>query len=156
MSSVLLIAAIIVGADNVDSNQAEPRGFHEIADDIHDALQAEARADDLSQRSLAVKKMAAIYEAILKDPRLENSDTLKKYKAKLWSRMTHIKAELQRQVDRELGTRDRGVSRQEELAMKQATASLAAQVGIMNYTMGGPSHVLAATGGNFGGRARPD
>ena len=139
-------------ARSSDPGPAEPRSFAEIDDDIREALRAEATADNVRDRGDAIHRMAQIYREILEDPRLATSDTLKKYKAKLWSRMTRVKEDLQRQIDREDARRD-----PEQLAaVEAASRSLADQMSLMNYTMGGPAYVFEQSGGAMGGGAVTD
>lgn len=135
---------------------ATPRRYNEINADIREVLRAEALADTTQERAPAIRKMTVLYRELLKDPRLEASGTLKKYKAKLWSRMTHIKTDLERQLEREAKEAKRGKTDEDLLAVQIATRSLADQMSLMNYTMGGPSYVLQHSGGAFGGAARYD
>lgn len=136
--------------------QARRRPFNEIDTDIRDALRAEALAETDRQRSEAVHRIVDIYQELRKDPRLGTSNTLKKYKAKLWSRMTRVKRDLERRLDREARSAKQGGDREELQAIEQATRNLATQMSMMNYTMGGPSYVLERSGGAFGGRASFD
>ena len=77
---------------------------------------------------------------------------LKSDKAKLWSRMTRIKRELEQRVARQSGEAPgRAPSEAESQAIQEAAASLATQMGYSNYTLGGPSYVLAHSGAAFGG-----
>jgi len=164
MSGLLILLALnAVSADVPDggkptpsAERAVPRRYSEINADIREVLRAEALADTTQERAPAVRKMAALYRELLKDPRLETSDTLKKYKAKLWSRMTHIKTDLERQLEREAKKAKRGKTDEDLLAVRTATRSLAEQASLMNYTMGGPSYVLQHSGGAFGGGATYD
>ena len=164
MSSLLLLTGLLAVIGDVSGTAAtkptdetvQPRRFHEIDADIGDALRAESAAKTDKQRSEAVHKMVAIYRELKKDPRLETSDTLKKYKAKLWSRMTRVKQDLERRLARESRLAERGGNREELQAIEQATQNLASQMSMMNYTMGGPSYVLEQSGGAFGGGASFD
>ena len=160
---VILVAFSVVSAEVSDSGTQAPsaeraahRRYNEINADIHEALRAEALADSTEERAPAIRKMAALYRELAKDPRLETSDTLKKYKAKLWSRMTRVKTDLERQLEREAKKAKRGKTDEDLLAVQTATRSLAEQMSLMNYTMGGPSYVLQHSGGASGGGARYD
>jgi len=164
MSGLLVLLALgAVSVDVPDSGvqtpsgeRAEPRRYNEINADIRQVLRAEALADTVQERAPSIRKMATLYRELVKDPRLETSDTLKKYKAKLWSRMTHIKTDLERQIERDAKKAKRGKRDEDLLAVQTATRSLAEQMSLMNYTMGGPSYVLQHSGGAFGGGARYD
>ena len=68
-----------------------------------EALRSEARAQTAETRADAVRKMCDVYRELASDSRLETSDELKSYKAKLWSRMTRIKRELEQRVARQAG-----------------------------------------------------
>ena len=101
--------------------------------------------------------MSDLYREILADPRLPVSDTLKSYKAKLWSRLTRIQRELERAAEREaVAADDQGADRESLLAIRQAAGELASEVSLMNYTLGGPSYVLEQGGGAFGGGTMED
>jgi len=164
MSNLLIAMTLSVAMGDVsgiessrsNDQQIQPRRFHEIDSGIRSALRAEALAETDRQRAEAVHKMVAIYEELKRDPRLGTSDTLKKYKAKLWSRMMRVKQDLERKLDREARSAKRGADPEEFHAIEQATRNLATQMSMMNYTMGGPSYVLEKSGGAFGGRAAFD
>ncbi len=96
--------------------------------------------------------MCDLYGELAADPRLEGSDVLKGYKAKVWSRLTRIQRELEQRVARESGgSSGRKPSEAETQAIREATASLASQMSYSGSTMGGPSYVLAHSGAAFGG-----
>ena len=161
--TAIMLAAVALSAD-VDSGagaattgeSALPRRYHEINNDIREVLRIESRARTREERAKAVRKMCELYEELTHDPRLETSGTLTAYKAKLWSRMTRIKEDLQRQLARE-AKKSRGDATEAELAaLGEVTSSMAAQMDYMNYTMGGPSYVFSQSGGAFGGGAVRD
>ena len=159
MATWLLLA--ILSAAGADSSAADvvtpsapdfkPRPYHQYERVIDDALRAEARAKDQHERAEAVRRLAALYREVLRDPRLETSDTLKGYKAKLWSRLNRVKNDLQRKLDREAKLAKQREPDADTQALQQATQSLADQLNTMNYTMGGPAYVLTQTGGAWGG-----
>lgn len=154
MSAMLLLVAAVVGSEQAAAanEDAEVRRYAEINDSMRNALRAEATAEDLGQRAVAVRQLTALYREILQDPRLETSDTLKSYKAKIWSRLTRIKADLQRTIDRNESEQRQQGPEIDAVALKQATQSLAAQMSLMNYTLGGPANVLSHSRASFGGR----
>ncbi len=161
-SLVILVVFSALSADpssaagRAEDAAAEPRRFAEIDEDIRDALRAEATAENPREQSEAVHRMAEVYREILEDPRLPASDTLKKYKAKLWSRMTRVKEQLQRRQAREDRQQDSETGHAQRAALEAASRSLADQVSTMNYTMGGPSYVFEQGGGALGGGAVND
>ena len=109
MSGLVVFVALAVAAADTSNvadqrpnvKTVEPRRYSEINADIRDALRDEALAETMQERASAIRQVALLYRELVKDPRLETSDTLKKYKAKLWSRMTHVKKDLQQQLDRD-------------------------------------------------------
>lgn len=134
-----------------------PRRYHEIEHDLTEALRAETRAKTPEARAAAVRRMCQLYGELAADPRLEASDVLKSYKAKLWSRMTRIKRELEQRLARQSGgLPGRAPSEAESQAIQEAATSLASQVDYSNYTLGGPSYVLAHSGAAFGGGSASD
>lgn len=159
-----LMFALVVAMASADSGSTAgataavaPRRYHEIERDISEALRSEARAQEPQTRAEAVRTMCAVYRELATDPRLATSDELKSYKAKLWSRLTRIKRELEQRVARQTGTRPgRGPSEAESQAIQDAATSLAAQMSYSNYTLGGPAYVLSHSGAAFGGGAVND
>ena len=153
----LALGLVVMAAEAGSTPAASPsavalRRYHEIERDMSEALRSEALAPTPEARSAAVRKMCDLYRELASDPRLESSDTLKSDKAKLWSRMTRIKRELQQRVARQSGeAAGRAPSEAESQAIQEATVSLAAQMSYSNYTLGGPSYVLAHSGAAFGG-----
>jgi hypothetical protein len=161
MSSLVILLTLASWSADADVAAAtaeaeQPRRYHEINNDIRDALRTEALAEGEHQRAAAVRKMCDLYRELAEDPRLESSDTLKSYKAKLWSRMTRVKRDLQRQLAREGKSVQLPEDEAEEEAIKAATRSLASQMSYLSYTMGGPTYVLEQTGGAFGGGTAND
>ena len=162
MSTLMLALVVAVtSADGVNaagsSPAVAPRRYHEIERDISDALRSEARAQEPQAQAEAVRKMCILYRELAIDPRLATSDELKSYKAKVWSRLTRIKRELEQRVARQSGNRSgRGPSEAESQAIQDAATSLAAQMSYSNYTLGGPAYVLSHSGAAFGGGAVND
>jgi hypothetical protein len=164
MSSFLVLwAAVGWGAEIPDGlgkpsseRIAQQRRFDEYCSAIDEVLRSEALARDQHERGAAIRRMTALYGDLRRDPRLATSDTLKSYKAKLWSRMTRVKKDLQRQLDRETKLANQTGDAAEARAIQEATRSLADQVGLMNYTMGGPGYVFTQTSGAMGGGTMED
>ena len=138
------------------------RRYHEIERDMTEALRSEVRAATPEARTIAVRMMCEVYRELVTDPRLETSETLKSYRAKLWSRMTRIQRELEQRQARQAreapgrapGTVESPTT--ESQAMRDAAASLAEQLTLSHYTLGGPGYVLAHSGGARGGAAVQD
>jgi hypothetical protein len=158
--NVVLLLIVALSADVTEhpaggspsaASAAAPRRYHEINQDIRDVLRAEVRAGTQQERAEAIKRMCALHEELAADPRLEASPTLKSYKAKLWSRMTRIQSELERQLpDADSGAGGRDA--QADLASLAAVAdSMADHVSYLNDTLGGPSYVFSQSGGALGG-----
>ena len=128
------------GAATAAAPAVAPRHYHEIENDMTEALRAESRAKTPQTRADAVRKMCALYGELTADSRLEASDVLKGYRAKLWSRMTRIKRELEQRLARQSGgSPGRAPSETESQAIQDAATSLASQVNYSNYALGGPS-----------------
>ena len=151
MANLLFLLAVTVSTAEEPQDWTQPRKFHEINQDIRDAIRKEARAENPRQREYAIRQMAALYRELAEDPRVETSDTLKSYKAKVWSRLTRIRDELKKRQKREQRLNKTKVSQEEQLVLQKASESLAEQVSLMNYSLGGPSQVLSQTGGALGG-----
>ncbi|HJN10715.1 MAG TPA: hypothetical protein QF564_18660 [Pirellulaceae bacterium] len=162
---VLLILAAI-GVDETSqqastSQPAETRKFHEINADLRALFRREVQATSDADRATAIFEMTELYQEIRRDPRLDNSDTLTTYKAKLWSRLTRIKADINKHISR--AQRRRGPVKQAlpELSERDlADASLAAastsgHLAMAGSAMGGPASVFSQ-GSARGGRAIPD
>ncbi|MCH5377314.1 MAG: hypothetical protein JJ992_25410 [Planctomycetes bacterium] len=154
----LLSAALPADADSSasigradDSAAAAPRRYHEINNDIRDALRAEAHARTQDERAAAIKKMCELHDELAHDPRLQLSGTLKSYKAKLWSRMTRVKKDLERHLPESAEPSDTELGNTDLAAMAQVTSIMAEQVGYLHSTMGGPSYVFSQSGGTLGG-----
>jgi len=139
----------------------ELRKFYDISQDVRAVIRDEARAESNEEKAAAIHRMASLYLEIKRDPRLGTSDSLKSYKAKLWSRMTSIKKRLIREFD--LPSRPalrRGARRAPSLAggspkatrkpnsevdelANEITGSLADQLGVVGGSMGGPAQVYS-------------
>ncbi len=146
-----------VGVDTASAPAVAPRRYHQIESDLSAALRAETHAKTPEERAAAVRKMCDLYGELTADPRLEASDVLKSYRAKLWSRMTRIKRALEQRLARQSGgAPGRAPSQAETQAIQDAATSLASQMSYSSSTLGGPSYVLAHSGAAFGGGAVTD
>ncbi len=132
-----------------------PRRLADINRSMQEAIRAEAAAETDIERLDAVRQMADVYREILADPRMPTSETLKSYRARLWSRMTRIQRETQRRLQRELRQREEH-STNEPPVLELAVRSLSDQITLMNYSTGGPSYVFQESGAPMGGGAVQD
>jgi len=161
MSSLLLVAVLMTapGENASQSGQAkqisEPRPFHEISEDINDLIKREATAKTDSARVAAIEEMSVVYRELKRDPRLSESPTLQRYKIKLWSRLSKIKRDLEREIARQERRaalrRDEPIPDMQQVVYEQAGQSLATQMALASYSLGGPAEIVARTGGGFGG-----
>lgn len=128
--------------------------FHEYEQSIRAALKQESQSDSPALRAGAVRELCAIHERIVRDSRYATSDVLKEYRNRIWSRLTKVKGELERQLSRDPANRER-LSRAALLAAAdEASVSRAVSLGESLAThdaaQGGPSSWVA-----FGGGAVP-
>lgn len=159
MTTMLVLFVLAVGSEATETKaapaatEAKLRPYHEYDKAIDEALRTEVRAANQHERAEAIRRITGLYRELLRDPRLENSDTLKGFKATLWSRLNRVKGDLKRQLERDAKLAKREPETQ---AAQQAARSLSDQVSMMNYTMGGPGYVLSQTGGALGGGMMED
>src|SRR4051812_24703415 len=99
MASWLLILAAAVGGDERASGSLE-RAFHEYQQQISELLKRESQSRNESARASAVRAMCELHGEIVHDSRYANSDVLKEYRGRLWSRLTKVKAELKTNLAR--------------------------------------------------------
>jgi hypothetical protein len=163
MSWLLLSIVVLSGQSDAsaggelrDAAEATPRRLADINRLMLEAIQADANAQTDSQRLDAVRQMAQVYREILDDPRFASSDTLKSYRARLWSRMTRIKQDAERRLARSERQQADALDLQQQQALEAATRSLSEQMTLMSHTMGGPSYVFQQGGGAMGGAAVQD
>lgn len=97
MSDRFLVGFIACALLAGGSATAQERAYHEIDQDIREAMRQEARAKSLGERYAPTLHMTRLYRELLSDPRLAGSPTLRKYKARLWRRLVDIEHELERQ-----------------------------------------------------------
>jgi len=161
---LLILAATGVEEKSLQASTAQPaetRKFHEINADLRVLFRREIQAASDADRATAIFEMTELYQEIRRDPRLDSSDTLTTYKAKLWSRLTWIKADINKHIAR--AQRRRGLVKQalpELSEHDQANASLSAastsgHLAMAGSAMGGPASVFNQ-GSARGGRAVPD
>src|SRR5262245_9790000 len=102
-SWILVLAAVLSNeqanhAANESSAAKIERGFHEFQQQISELLKRESQAKDPATRAAVVRAMCELHGEIVHDSRYANSDVLKEYRGRLWSRLTKIKAELKQQL----------------------------------------------------------
>jgi hypothetical protein len=147
MATFGLLLAAVLAADAV-----RERPLHEIQNQLSDALRREAAANDPSAKAAAIRALCQLHGEIVHDERYATSDKLKEYRARLWSRLTKIKAELKQQLAKG-GKADKDaleaaalLAAADPLAVAAAD-SLAASLALLDQTQGGPGYLLALGGG---------
>lgn len=153
MSTVILAAALIWTAE---ADATELKGFHEYSQQVRDTLRREATAESPGRRAAAVRRLAELYREVSFDPRLETSDTLKQLRIKLWSRLTAIKRDLERQIARSTNASPPAPLAGDDRLLEDddaAAEALAARMALMAYSLDGPGVVAAANETAFGGGA---
>jgi hypothetical protein len=165
MYALSLICALVLGADGPvqdSAPQAEGRRFHEIGRDISAAMQREAAAKDLVERTAAVKQLTDLFTEVDRDARTPTSPTLLEYRGRVRSRLVNVQTELKHKLAREYKrAKAKGQYANDTPADLLALAAnaeqrelaqhVAAQVSLASYSMGGPARVFESAGGAFGG-----
>jgi hypothetical protein len=149
------MASFILAAVLAAAPEGELKGYHVYQEELREALRREATAPSPGRRAAAVRDLAALYEEISSDPRLATSDTLTEMRAKLWSRLTSIKRDLERQIAR--AANPTRAARPLQAASpgdeeNEAAQALAARLARITYSLDGPG-TLAAGNEAFGGGA---
>lgn len=166
---LLLLAAGGTDESSLQATTPPPvmRKFHEINSDLRALFRRESQAASDADRATAIYEMTELYQEIRRDPRLELSETLTGYKAKLWSRLTRIKADINKHISRAerlqgIGTSKStsladlsGLSERDQEAASLAAASTSGHLGMAGSAMGGPASVFSQ-GSARGGRPIPD
>ena len=113
----VVVMSDMPASDAADRSQAQLRPFHEIERELRETMLRESQAKNVAARVGAIVDLTLLYRDLVQDMRLETSDTLKGYKAKLWSRLKRIERELERELARGGGRpRDKQHSPAESLA----------------------------------------
>ena len=156
---ILILAA--VGADESPrqsntSQPAETRKFHEINADLRALFRREFQAKSKADRTAAIVEMTELYQEIRRDPRLDTSETLTTYKTKLWSRLTRIKADINKHISRDRRKRGRApqtlsqLSDGEQADASPVVASTSCHLALVGSALGGPASVFSQSGGRGG------
>lgn len=129
--------------------------FHEFQRQISDLLKREAQAKTSAARAPVIRALCDLHSQIVHDERYTTSDVLKEYRARLWSRLNKVKAEIKQDLARDArGNRERladiAALEAADPAAVAASESLATSLAFLDQTQIGPS--LA---GAFGGGALP-
>ena len=156
-----ILLALLSGPAQPDSLWAADaemtrRPFHEIHRDVRALLRREATARTKPERAAAVVRLTQIYTEIRLDPRLETSDTLKEYKARLWGRLTKVKDDIRRDLSRQQRHRGRSANSTGDNQANAVAKSLVDTLVLVGGSSGGPAKLLSQVDGSFGGGAIPD
>lgn len=149
LASALLLAAegpSSAAFDAENNSQANPNKARLIAHierDMSAALRREAGAQP-ADRAAAIQRLCELHAEMVSDSRYSTSDALKSYRAKVWSRLTRIKQQLQREIARESGKPAPDQASEEPLRM--LAASLASTLSLADQAAGGPGGLLARGG----------
>jgi hypothetical protein len=145
-----LLVAFVLSAAPADAASVErpagTRGYHQIAKDMREIMKREALAKSKPDKAAALCELCALYREVVRDPRLPLSDTLKEYKTTMYGRLTRSVTEIKGHLAREKrnapknkkGSENSGV-----LASPEASLSMASQLALMSYSMGGPAKLFA-------------
>lgn len=129
---------------------ASDRAFHEFHQQITELLKRESQTKDQSARAAAVRAICALHGEIVHDSRYSNSDVLKEYRGRLWSRLTKVKAELKQQLARNKSNKESldnlATLESADSASVAAAESLATSLSLLDQIQSGPGPLLA-----FGG-----
>jgi hypothetical protein len=170
MTAVLLVAAALVGQSGGSGFQdsasivrsranSSERVFADYSRELSDLLRREATAKEPAARAAAVRGLCELHRQIVGDSRYSTSDTLKEYRAKVWSRLTAVKKELKREFGKEASHRqtldDVAVLEQADAISAIAADSLAASLSLAEQSQGGAGSLLSGGSGTgaFGGPA---
>jgi hypothetical protein len=124
--------------------------FHEYQHGISELLKRESQAKTERDRAAAVVAICQLHAEIVQDSRYSESDVLKEYRSRLWSRLIKIKAELKAQLARDRTLRGAldtlQVLEMANLGSVAAADALAATLSLAGEIQGGPAPLLALGG----------
>jgi hypothetical protein len=155
--TICMLCVLLGSAPDAEANAA-PRPLFEINRNISALFQREARAATPQERAAATFEMTRLYRDILEDPRYDTSPSLQEYRARLWSRLTRIKKEIQARI-RAAGGTDRGAGELDDaqwLAAAQLSQSVGDQLALVGAALGGPAGVFSQVGAPGGAALPPD
>ena len=152
-----LLVAFVLSAAPADAASVErpagTRGYHEIAKDMREIMKREALAKSKPDKAAALCDLCGLYREVVRDPRLPLSDTLKEYKTTMYGRLTRSVTEIKGHLAREKRNAPKskkGSENSEVLASPEASLSMANQIALMSYSMGGPAKLFADGAGGSG------
>lgn len=159
MFTATLIISIFAAPPTSPGEVAEQRPFHEIRGDMRTYMTQESQAKTELARAKAVRGLCVLYKEVARDPRLLESDTLESYKVIMWGRLTRVKKKLEQIESIKARREGRKPPSDNEIAARKAADSMAstvaAQVELTAYSLGGPAR-LFADAGSGGGAAVAD
>jgi hypothetical protein len=163
MFTSLLLAAALASVEGVSAQgtantspppaASEPRPYHDFHSQISELLKREAQAKEPSARSTAIRQICSLHGEIVRDPRFSTSDKLKEYRARLWSRLKKVQADLKRELARSADKSDKQALEDAQVLESAdansiaAADSLAASLALLDQSQGGPGYLLALGGG---------
>ncbi|MFN0020085.1 MAG: hypothetical protein ACKVP0_17635 [Pirellulaceae bacterium] len=153
MVTFILCSALALGApavSNSDSAKSKvsdskpaKRLAAEIDRDISAALKREANAKSLKERGKAIEQLCSLHYEITSDERFSTLDQMQSLRAKIWGRLTKVKAELKRQLAKE-GEPQLDDAQAE--AAQYAGSNLAGAMGLADFGSGSPSGFIPRGG----------
>ena len=147
---LLLVAAVLTA----EPAQPQP-AFHQYEREISSLLKQYSQAKNTDAKAAATRALCDVHQRIVSDPRYATSDVLKDYRSRVWSRLTKIKAEIQRHAGRDQAQEAATLAATSPKEAAAAT-SLAESLSLLDQTQGGPSQWIARGGGPFGPDWGPD
>ena len=175
--ALLTLAFVAPGAE--ETMDREGRSLGDINRDIRQLFRAEAREETPAERARIIYDMTLLYREIQQHPLYETSGALQGYRAKLWSRLTRIRHDLENEFDLPHWTPDRAVRRggvarpapapgpgrrfgqtgardgstQQDWFARTASASLSHHLQLAGATMGGAGRLIGTVADPSGGSA---
>lgn len=153
-AAVLAAEPAVARPADTASVGSDSRPFHEIHAEITDLLRSEAAAANPGEQYRFVRRMCALHGEIVGDPRYAASDTLAAYRAKLWSRLRRVQADLKRELAQDEPRRSRqpagAAAASADPQSLIAAESLSESLALLGESQGGPGFLVA-----LGGRAGP-
>jgi hypothetical protein len=153
MVTLVLCSAFVLGAPAAsNSNSAKAQDAQtkpakrlaaEIDRDISAALKREATAKNLNERSKAIEQLCTLHHEITSDERFATLDQMQRLRAKIWGRLSKVKADLKRQLAKN-GQPQLPAPQSE--AAQYAASNLAGAMSLADFATGSPSSFLALGG----------
>jgi hypothetical protein len=151
-----LFALAVIAAEPVKTQPP----FHEYDREITALFKEHSQAKSPSDKAAAVRALCDLHQRLVSDSRYATSDVLKEYRGRVWSRLTKVKAEIQRQLSRDAAAKelldDAAVLAAADADQIAATASLGDSLALLDQTQGGPGAWAAFGGGAFAADWGPD